>query len=167
MHSVVVLEMPGGTDRRRSLVKRAFSDGKSKRKGPKLFPEIKPKLLWSCTWFPFIQQKVWPTILCYSFSGESRDILIKQSRLAQFWQDLWGKTLVLVNPTDLEIFWQDLLRKVLVLANTTELKSNHFKKTVAQFSFLSKVLSFWFQQKWQHFWKKWGLLNRLLKMNGL
>ena len=37
MHSVVVMEMPGGTDRRRSLVKRAFSDGKSKRKGPKTY----------------------------------------------------------------------------------------------------------------------------------
>ena len=39
-------------------------------------------------------------------------------------------------------------------------------------SFVSKVLSFlltlvWFQQKWQHFWKKWGLRNCLLKMNGL
>ena len=52
------------------------------------------------------------------------------------------------------------------------LKSVHFKKTVAQSSFLSKVLSilltlFWFQKKWQHFWKKWGLRNFLLKMNGL
>ena len=45
MYLVVVMEMPGGTDRRRSLVKRAFSDGKSKRKGPKLFPTIEPKLL--------------------------------------------------------------------------------------------------------------------------
>ena len=52
------------------------------------------------------------------------------------------------------------------------IKSVHFKKTVAQSSFLSKVLSFsltlfWFQQKWQHFWKKWGLRNCLLKMKGL
>ena len=38
LNSVVVMEMPGGTDRRRSLVKRAFSDGKSKRKGPKPIP---------------------------------------------------------------------------------------------------------------------------------
>ena len=48
----------------------------------------------------------------------------------------------------------------------------HFKKTFAQSSFLSKVLSFLLkskqsQQKWQHFWKKWGLCNWLLKMNGL
>ena len=52
------------------------------------------------------------------------------------------------------------------------LKSVHFKKTVAQSSFLSKVLSFLLkskqsQQKGQHFWKKWGLRNCLLKINGL
>ena len=52
------------------------------------------------------------------------------------------------------------------------LKSVHFKKTVAQSSFLSKMLSFLLkskqsQRKWQHFWKKWGLRNCLLKMNGL
>ena len=56
------------------------------------------------------------------------------------------------------------------LLQSFSLKSVHFKKTVAQFSFLSKVLSFlltlfWFQWKWQHFWKKWGLRNCLLKMN--
>ena len=49
------------------------------------------------------------------------------------------------------------------------LKSVHFKKTVAQYSFLSKVLSFSLkskqsQQKWQHFWKKWGLRKCLLKI---
>ena len=52
------------------------------------------------------------------------------------------------------------------------IKSVDFKKTVTQSSFLSKVLSFlltlfWFQWKWRHFWKKWGLLNCLFKMNGL
>ena len=52
------------------------------------------------------------------------------------------------------------------------LKSIHFKKTVAKSSFLSKVLSFlltlfWFQRKWQHFWKKWGLHNCLLKVKRL
>ena len=46
----------------------------------------------------------------------------------------------------------------------TFLKSVDFKKTVAQSSFLSKVLSFPLklkqsQQKWQHFWKKWGSCN--------
>ena len=51
------------------------------------------------------------------------------------------------------------------------LKSVHFKKTVAQSSFLSKVLSFLLkskqsQRKWR-LWKKWGLRNCLLKMNGL
>ena len=48
--------------------------------------------------------------------------------------------------------------------------SVHFKKTVAQSSYLSKLLSFlltlfWFQKKWQHFLKKWGLRNCLLKMH--
>ena len=51
------------------------------------------------------------------------------------------------------------------------LKSVYFKKTAAQSSFLSKVLPFlltlfWFQQKWQHFLKKWGLCDCVLKMNG-
>ena len=55
---------------------------------------------------------------------------------------------------------------------SSHLKLVHFKKTVAQSSFLSKVLSFLLkskqsQRKWQHFWKKWGLRNCLLKMNGL
>ena len=52
------------------------------------------------------------------------------------------------------------------------LKSVHFKKAVAQSSFLSKVLSFSLkskqsQRKWQQLWKKWGLCNCLLKMNAL
>ena len=59
--------------------------------------------------------------------------------------------------------------------------SVHFKTTVAQSSFLSKVFFIFAEIKpksisfknvakfaiWQHFWKKWGLLNCLLKMNGL
>ena len=54
----------------------------------------------------------------------------------------------------------------------SDLKFVHFKKIVAQSSFLSKVLSFLLktkqnQRKSQHFWKKWGLCNCLLKMNGL
>ena len=32
---------------------------------------------------------------------------------------------------------------------------------------LAEIILFWFQQKWQHFWKKRGLRNCLLKMNGL
>ena len=52
------------------------------------------------------------------------------------------------------------------------LKSIHFKKTVTQTLFLSIVLSFLLKSKqsqrtWQHFWKKWGLRNCLLKRNGL
>ena len=48
------------------------------------------------------------------------------------------------------------------------LKSIHFKKIFERF--LSNVLSFlltlfWFQKKWQHFLKKWGLRNCLLKMH--
>ena len=54
--------------------------------------------------------------------------------------------------------------------NKIGVKSVHFKMTVVQSSFLSKVLSFsliffLFQKKWQHFWKKWGLRNFLLKIN--
>ena len=49
------------------------------------------------------------------------------------------------------------------------LKSVHSKKTVARSSFLSKLwylllLLYW---KVPQFWKKWGLRNCLLKMNGL
>ena len=53
------------------------------------------------------------------------------------------------------------------------LKSVHFKKTVAQSSFLSKWWSFSMQHqlmlywKWPPFWKKWGSFNCVLKMNGL
>ena len=48
------------------------------------------------------------------------------------------------------------------------LKSVHFKKTVAQSSFLSKLWYFLIQQQQvPQFWKKWGSCNCLLKMNGL
>ena len=49
-------------------------------------------------------------------------ILLQQSRLAEFWQDLTVKALLLVNPTELEIFWQDLTAKALLLVNPTELE---------------------------------------------
>ena len=73
-----------------------------------------------------------------------------------------GKKRILVKKEDLP----SLLDSKLLL------KSVHFKKTVAQSSFLSKVLSFLLkskqcQRKWQHFWKKWGFRNCLLKLNGL
>ena len=58
----------------------------------------------------------------FLFSGEARDILLRQSKLAQFWQDFAAKALVLVNPTELEIFWQDFVAKVLVLVNPTEVE---------------------------------------------
>ena len=51
-----------------------------------------------------------------------------------------------------------------------QLKSVHFKKTVARISFLSKLwylLLLLFYWKVPQFWKKWGLRNCLLKMNGL
>ena len=62
--------------------------------------------------------------------------------------------------------------KLHFLEISLHLKSVHFKKTVAQSSFLSKVFSFLLKSKqsqWkvQHFWKKWGFCNCLLKMNGL
>ena len=53
-------------------------------------------------------------------------------------------------------------------SSSDQLKSIHFKKTVAQSSFFSFFLkSKQSQRKRQHFWKKWGLCNCLLKMNGL
>ena len=50
------------------------------------------------------------------------------------------------------------------------LKYVHFKNPVMRSSFLSKALSFsvslfWFQRKWQWFWKKWDSRNWVLKMN--
>ena len=47
------------------------------------------------------------------------DILLRQSRLAQFYQDLLAKALLLVNATVVEIFYQDLLAKALLLVNPT------------------------------------------------
>ena len=41
------------------------------------------------------------------FSGEAWDILLRQSRLAQFWQHFHAKALLLVIPTELKILWQD------------------------------------------------------------
>ena len=38
------------------------------------------------------------------FAGEARDILLRQSRLAQFWQDFVGKALVFATATEAEIF---------------------------------------------------------------
>ena len=69
------------------------------------------------------------------------------------------------------LIW-DLLKKLKAQESLFNLKSVHFKKPVTRISFLSKVLSFLLkskqsQRKWQHFWKKWGLRNCLLKMNGL
>ena len=58
----------------------------------------------------------------YLFSGEARDILLRQSRLAQFYRHLVAKALVLVNPTVLEIFYRHLVAKALVLVNPTELE---------------------------------------------
>ena len=62
------------------------------------------------------------------------------------------------------IFWSRIwifLHFYSVLNKKKEIK-------VTQPSFLSKSLSFlptlfWFQQKWQRFWKKWGLRNWVLK----
>ena len=49
-------------------------------------------------------QNIFEVRLKYLFSGEARDILLRQSRLAQFLQHLAAKALLLVNPTELEIF---------------------------------------------------------------
>ena len=56
------------------------------------------------------------------FSGKARDILLRQSRLAQFWQHFCAKALLLVIPTELEIFWQHFCAKALLLVIPTELE---------------------------------------------
>ena len=57
------------------------------------------------------------------FSGEAGDILLRESRLVQFYRDLSAKALVLVNPTELEIFYRDLSAKSLFHLLFTEKKS--------------------------------------------
>ena len=49
-------------------------------------------------------------------------ILLRQSRLAQFWQDFRAKALLLVILTELEIFWQDFRAKALLLVIPAELE---------------------------------------------
>ena len=86
----------------------------------------------------------------------------------------WGKFLYGSNFTwskIAHIIWK-LFKNSNVFHINNHIKYFHFKKTVEQSSFLSKALSFsltlfWFQQKWQHFWKKWRLRYCLLKMKGL
>ena len=55
------------------------------------------------------------------FSGEARDILLRQSRLAQFYRKIVAKALLLVPPTELEIFYHDFVAKALLLVPPTEL----------------------------------------------
>ena len=57
-------------------------------------------------------------LLFFPTKGKAWDILVWQSKLAQFWPDLVEKGLVLVNPKKLEIFWLDFVGKTLVLVNT-------------------------------------------------
>ena len=56
------------------------------------------------------------------FLGESRDILLQQSRLAQFYRDFLAKALILVHSTELEIFYRDLTAKALILVPATVLE---------------------------------------------
>ena len=56
------------------------------------------------------------------FTGEARDILLRQSRLAQLWQDSYAKASVLVIPTVLKIFWQDFFAKASILVIPTLLE---------------------------------------------
>ena len=55
------------------------------------------------------------------FSGEARDILLRQSRLAQFYQLSVRKVTVLVIPTVLELFYQELATLATVLVIPTVL----------------------------------------------
>ena len=54
--------------------------------------------------------------------AQVRDILLRQSRLAQFYRDFHAKALLLVPPTELEIFYQDFCAKALLLVPPTELE---------------------------------------------
>ena len=48
--------------------------------------------------------------------------MLRQSRLAQFYQDLLGKALVFATATEAEIFYQDFVGKALVFATATVLE---------------------------------------------
>ena len=54
--------------------------------------------------------------------GEAWDILLRQSRLVQFYQGFIWKALLLVNSTVLEIFYQGFVWKALILVNHTVLE---------------------------------------------
>ena len=56
------------------------------------------------------------------FSGEAQDILLRQSRLAQFYQDFAAKATVLVITTELEYIFQDFAAYAPLLVPPTELE---------------------------------------------
>ena len=72
------------------------------------FEKIEKSSNWDQGLYEVISEFIWPL---FSFSGKARDILLRQSRIAQFYQDLGAKALLLVPPTELEIFYQDFAAK--------------------------------------------------------
>ena len=76
-------------------------------------------------WEHFLKGLGLNTLNLLLFSGEARDIMLRQSRLAQFCSDLAAKALLLVPPTELEIFYSDLAAKALLLVIPTVLEIIH------------------------------------------
>ena len=54
-----------------------------------------------------------------NFDGEAdRELLLRQSRLAQFYQDFSADAVILVNPAAVEIFYQFLAEAVILVDPT-------------------------------------------------
>ena len=125
--------------------------------------------------FNLISWNIWPTQLC--LKNTQRKLLSIMLDILQYHTCLNANGLVhgLRTPGEEIVFTVRPKIKSQILRYSRSifcLKSVHFKRRVAQSSFLSKVLSSLLkskqsQRKWQHFWKKWGSRNCLLKMNGL
>ena len=55
-----------------------------------------------------------------NFDGEAgREILLRQNRLAQFYQDFSAEVVILVNPAVVEILYQEFSVEAVILVNPT------------------------------------------------
>ena len=55
-----------------------------------------------------------------NFDGETgREILLRQNRLAQFYQDFSAEVVILVNPAVVEILYQEFSVEAVILVNPT------------------------------------------------
>ena len=102
------------------------------------------------------------------------DIICPPVRNKNLWKHL-EELFVLTGTFEFHSIYPGHLKKTNLDSWWIDFPCTFFKMTQwARSSFLSKVMSFliqhqltlfWFQPKWQHFWKKWGLCNCLPKMN--